>query len=647
MRRRLDRQWYYKADEVVASHDPYTEGPEEETCDAPGESAGSVGRADRSRSVGHRVSRSRGRNRGARSDSESSRRRHHAHSPSADYARKDSESGDDEPIAAVNESDAAKDEDGAEAAYSDGAAVAEVAGSEAAHSDGAAVAEESVHSDAPRTRTAEVRLRAARPSVLKPMPKSRVRPRAPSQSRARSRSARRTAVAARIRPKVRPKGSITQVKREEGVDDVEVAVEVDLGVCNSCARSTPTPPPPLPSSVGQGNFFIASWVVSDDADCGEMLRRLERAVFDCVIVVFTHEGTNAWHTLSELARFDYDVPAADDPEDKGGYTAPAAVAEAKLVHKLTPRIFAVTHKHKVRDVNYAGHKIYLQRDFCDMPFGRLELFLDTTRQRMKQINIGIVDARAIIDTCDVLKFSQWIIDKEIAVLTGAFHNLIPHLHQLAINAGAVGGGPLYQPLTFWNDKSCTYKTAVYPAFFVLFGYFRQLNLPDEITDMDWALSEHGIELGKDIYDACLWAHDVPWWKTNHVGSAAVPNLGNVKMKEADFKKWFSGVLQTVVWLGTATPSYDSQTNHSCGSQARRSGGSHKGFHKGKKKGKGTGGKGRTVAKDYERRRWDKARSWNNVQSEDPGILLTSPTGNVWWEPPQEESGHVKGQWLDY
>ena len=290
-------------------------------------------------------------------------------------------------------------------------------------------------------------------------------------------------------------------------------------------------------------------------------------------------------------------------------------------------------------MKYFGINICRKGDFCDMPFGTLKLYMQTKRQRMEKINIGIVDARSLLVSSDLLAFASWIVDEKIAVLTGAFHKLIPYLHRVAIDSGAVGGGPLYQPLTFWHDKKCTYSTAVYPSFFVLFGYFRQINLPDETADMDWALSQHGIELGKDIYDACLWDDDVPWWKTNCVGSSAVPNLGNVKMKDADFKKWFSGVLQTVVWLGTATPSYDSQ--------AYRSGGRHNGKPKGKRKGKGAGGKGRTAASDNERRRWDKARSWNKVRSKDPGTLVQSPTGNVWWEPPQEESGHIKGQWLDY
>ena len=176
---------------------------------------------------------------------------------------------------------------------------------------------------------------------------------------------------------------------------------------------------------------------------------------------------------------------------------------------------------------------------------------------MEKINIGIVDARSLLVTSDLLAFSSWIVDENIAVLTGVFHKLIPYLHRVAIDSGAVGGGPLYQPLTFWHYKKRTYSTAVYPSFFVLFGYFRAITMPDEGADMDGAKKDWGIDLGEDIYNECLWSNDIPYWETNCVGSSAVPNLGNVKMKQADFRKWFSGVLQTVVWLGTATPSYDS------------------------------------------------------------------------------------------
>jgi hypothetical protein len=54
----------------------------------------------------------------------------------------------------------------------------------------------------------------------------------------------------------------------------------------------------------------------------------------------------------------------------------------------------------------------------------------------------------------------------------------------------------------------------------------------------------------------MWA--MPMWERNDFGSAFVQNLGHIKMKAPDWKRWFDGCFQTCLWLGTATPSKKSQ-----------------------------------------------------------------------------------------
>ena len=56
-----------------------------------------------------------------------------------------------------------------------------------------------------------------------------------------------------------------------------------------------------------------------------------------------------------------------------------------------------------------------------MPFGTLKLYLQTQRQRMERINIGIVDARYTMVSSDVTAFANWIVEQEVLVLVGAFH----------------------------------------------------------------------------------------------------------------------------------------------------------------------------------------------------------------------------------
>ena len=75
--------------------------------------------------------------------------------------------------------------------------------------------------------------------------------------------------------------------------------------------------------------------------------------------------------------------------------------------------------------------------------------------------------------------------------------------------------------------------------------------------------------------------DFPTWTPNDEGSPFVPNLGAIKMKNIDWNKWIDNVFQTVLWLGTSTPSHNSQEK-----QKKRKG---KGWGKSWGKGWGKGG----------------------------------------------------------
>ena len=64
---------------------------------------------------------------------------------------------------------------------------------------------------------------------------------------------------------------------------------------------------------------------------------------------------------------------------------------------------------------------------------------------------------------------------------------------------------------------------------------------------------------------------IPCWRWNDLGSAFVPNHGNAKMKPVDFERWFPHSFQTCVWLGTATPSHNSQQKAAKGKPKRPDG----------------------------------------------------------------------------
>ena len=124
-----------------------------------------------------------------------------------------------------------------------------------------------------------------------------------------------------------------------------------------------------------------------------------------------------------------------------------------------------------------------------------------------------------------------------------------------------------------------------------FGYFRSVNMamPQELP--------HGWQIGNDLFDEMIHRDDMPEWPENDMGSAYVPKLGHIKMKEIDFDRWCPFMIQTCLWTGTSTPSKKSQARQM--DRSRGKSGKNKGHHKGKGKEYGKG-KGKDIWWDW----WD-------------------------------------------
>ena len=130
----------------------------------------------------------------------------------------------------------------------------------------------------------------------------------------------------------------------------------------------------------------------------------------------------------------------------------------------------------------------------------------------------------------------------------------------------------------------------HPSWWLFFGYYSGVEAPLKPDNF----SESTIELGKDVWDDLMPLDCVPVWERNDYGSAFVHNLGNIKMKTQEpWDRWFHGCFQTVIWLGTATPSKRRQEKFEA--QVKGHGGT---TAKGGNKGKCTGGnKGNKGSKD--------------------------------------------------
>ena len=130
-------------------------------------------------------------------------------------------------------------------------------------------------------------------------------------------------------------------------------------------------------------------------------------------------------------------------------------------------------------------------------------------------------------------------------------NTARFVRELAVEAGAVGNGPCSQQLLMLNNRSREWETYTHPRYLLFLGFYRQITWYEPI-------GPGGFVMGRDVEAELIPVKDVPSWPLNEVGSAHVPKLGNIKMKDPDFEKWCMGSFQTCVWMGTSTPIYKRQ-----------------------------------------------------------------------------------------
>jgi hypothetical protein len=221
-----------------------------------------------------------------------------------------------------------------------------------------------------------------------------------------------------------------------------------------------------------------------------------------------------------------------------------AVLEGKVVLCLKDSVWMVVNRARVRSCDFAEGSYRSCGKACPLFFGALHLTMKTTGQRMEHITIGVICIQGKVYQHESRMLAQWIVENKIAILGGCWgHNTAQFVRELAVEAAAVGNGPCAQPMLKLNNRSREWEPVTHPSYFLLFGRYRQIAWHDPAGPGDFVM-------GRDVEDELIPIKNAPSWNLNQLGSAHVPELGNIKMKDPDFARWCTGSFQTCVWVGT-------------------------------------------------------------------------------------------------
>ena len=343
----------------------------------------------------------------------------------------------------------------------------------------------------------------------------------------------------------------------------------------------------LPACIGQGNLMLANWAVGKEASIDNVGRILGSAPFDCVVMVLTSAVAETDPIAKYLA--DLDSSRNDAKQWDNMHPQVAQIHFEKAVYKCSSRVYVAIHKAKVKGVMYVErlkrceHQFSLplavvtDQQYPAITFGTLTLRMDQTRQRYEEIKIGIVDMRGRVNSdWHAGHLVEWIVSDRLAAVTGHFGENCELVAEIAERANAVHFEPLMQRITWQDPQLRHWRTLTFPNYWLFFGYYRTIAVAAKIEPLPESLA-----FAEDLWDETTLDCGFPTWTPNDEGSPFVPNLGAIKMKDIDWNKWVDNVFQQVLWLGTATPSHNSQEK-----QKKRKG---KGWGKSWGKGWGKGG----------------------------------------------------------
>lgn len=321
----------------------------------------------------------------------------------------------------------------------------------------------------------------------------------------------------------------------------------------------------IPASL-TGNFMIATWAVSELCDLAKLCVALTGSTFLCIVLSLTSEvvAHHPLHKLLESLSHGHPLFSQHDGQySRHLKTCIDLLLKARSFHKISENIFVGIEKAKVESCQITRYQ------FDDNPQSRtthctLSIALNTTRQSLDSISVGIADVREMMGAPtlgDATQLAKWIKRDTIAILTGWFGAMGDNacqaqgfLRDIAVLAKAIWERPVFQGV---NDSRLGRVAS--PMMFLFFGFFSHIRFPDPFAFVpDKGRSTW--KCGEDLADEMVPFSSLIRWRSNDTGSAFVPHLHNIKMPAMDWNKALNDVVQTPIFVGQATPSFQSQLN---------------------------------------------------------------------------------------
>lgn len=411
--------------------------------------------------------------------------------------------------------------------------------------------------------------------------------------RRKRRRKRHTAVAVNkvhLKAKLRPASHITMTKTCQLFLNVREGLVTRPAITTGSAASSSTDVPvartePIPATVGICNLMVATWSIGKQCRKEDFVDRLCAVGFDFILIQMAtsvEQGDTIPKFLEQVAAVEDLAPIERTegmfgqlfPRSRGVWPLVQRVRAEKTVRALGTTVMGIAHDkvgdgvcvsyvalHKAKVLSAVYEEQKISRDglpYRGICFGLLTVTMDTERQRMDRVNVGIIDAGGRVQVQDTDVLESWIKEARLDMLTGFFGKFptgpqdAAYVSDLARRTGAISFCPLYQSI-----RSTSGRAYVHPSWYIFFGYYKAIKVPEKPPQLS-----DTIRLGDDLWSDMMPSDDVPLWLQNDKGSRHVCNLGMIKMLDPyPWDKWFDGCFQTCVWLGTSTQGRGAQARH--------------------------------------------------------------------------------------